>query len=397
VRVSEIRGSAVTAVIEDATPVVRSTETPDTGDDGAVSAPHHGGEVTDHAVGAPSPVASVADRLSAAVAVAHQAGAPSVFLRVDDCREGWSWSGAAGTLARDGGDPVSIDTAFRIASITKSATAALALGVVADRTLPLDEPLAASPGAEIARELPHGGRLTLRHLLAHTSGLANYSTDPDFRRRLLADPRRSWAPTELLAEIRRIGAVDAPGERFSYSDSGYVVAGLVVECALGVPLHVALRRHLFDPAGMDTTWLEGHEQPRARAVAHHYDGDLDLSELTPTWDWAGGGLVSTLADLARHARSVIARGAAAAGALAEMRAWTAGVTFPPESPAQYERYGLGLGEQAFAGVRLVGHTGFIGSFIWWWPDRDVVLVGTHNRRDVDRRPLIEAAIRAANA
>jgi D-alanyl-D-alanine carboxypeptidase len=307
---------------------------------------------------------------------------------------GWSWSGAAGTLAQDGGQAVSINTPFRIASITKSVTAALALGLVADGVLQLDTPLAASDAGEIVRQLPHGEQLTLRHLLAHTSGLVNYSFDDAFRRRLMSDPRRPWTADELFAEIRRIGAVGAPGEGFSYSDSGYVVAGLIIQRALGQPLHVAMRRYIFDPVGMDGTWLEGHEEPLGPAVAHHYDGAIDLSEITPTWDWAGGGLVSTLADLARYTREVIRSGSRSTGPLAEMRAWTAGATFPPASLPHYDRYGLGLGEETFAATDLVGHTGFIGSFIWWWPQSDIVLVGTHNRRDVDRRPLIEAVIDA---
>ncbi len=340
---------------------------------------------------APEPVAA---RLSAAVKATRNAGAPSALLRVEDCRAGWSWSGAAGTLAQDGGQAVSDNTPFRIASITKSVTAALALRLVADGVLQLDTPLAASDAGEIVRQLPHGEQLTLRHLLAHTSGLVNYSFDDDFRRRLMSDPQRPWTADELFAEIRRLGAVGAPGEGFSYSDSGYLVAGLIIQRAVGQPLHVAMRRYIFDPIGMDGTWLEGHEEPLGPAVAHHYDGAIDLSEITPTWDWAGGGLVSTLVDLARYTREVIRGECRSGGPLAEMRAWTPGATFPPASLPHYERYGLGLGEETFAAADLVGHTGFIGSFIWWWPKSDIVLVGTHNRRDVDRRPLIEAVIDA---
>ena len=292
---------------------------------------------------------------------------------------------------------MSTESPFRIASVTKSVTAALSLRVVADGYLQLDIPLAASDAGEIVRGLPHGERLTLRHLLAHTSGLTNYSFDADFRRRLMSDPQRAWTPSELLAEIKRIGAVASPGERFSYSDSGYVVAGLVIERALGLPLQVAMRRHVFDPVGMDATWLEGHDEPRDRAVAHHYDGELDLSEITPTWDWAGGGLVSTLADLAKYAREIVRNGSQPGGPFSEMRAWTPGVTFPPGSSPHYDDYGLGLGTDAFARTELLGHTGFIGSFIWWWPERDIILVGTHNRRDVDRHPLIEAVVNAVRA
>jgi D-alanyl-D-alanine carboxypeptidase len=340
---------------------------------------------------------AVASALAGAVREAHEAGAPSALLRVDDLREGWSWSGASGTLACGDGVPVSADASFRIASVTKCFTATLALGLVADGALALDDPLTSSPARRLVAEMPDGDRLTLRHLLAHTSGLANYSVAHEFRRRLLADPLKPWSPVELFAEVRRLGAEAAPGERFAYGDSGYVLAGLVIEKLLDTPLHEALRERILDPAGMATTWLEGHEPARAEPVTHHYDGDQDLTQITPTWDWAGGGYVSTLGDLVRFARAMIDQTVLAPGVTAEMAAWTPGARFPPHSPAQYEQYGLGLGTGTFAGARLLGHTGFVGSFVWWWPARKVILAGTTNRRGVDRRPMIEAAVRAIAA
>jgi D-alanyl-D-alanine carboxypeptidase len=343
------------------------------------------------------PPGPVRARLWAAVEAAQRSGAPSALLRVDDCRDGWSWSCAIGTLTQDGDEPVSIDTPFRIASVTKNATAALALRLVADGVLQLDTRLAATEAAEVVLRLPQGEQITLRHLLAHTSGLVNYSFDGDFRQRLMSDPGRPWTPAELLTEICRVGNLGAPGERFSYSDSGYVVAGLIIERALGLPLHAALREYVFDPIGMDATWLEGHDEPRGRALAHHYDGQLDLSEITPTWDWAGGGLVSTLADLTRYTRETIRDGVQPGSPFSEMRSWTPDVSFPSTNSPHYKRYGLGLGKETFADTDLLGHTGFIGSFIWWSPERDLVLVGTHNRRDVDPRSLIQAVVQAVSA
>jgi len=344
----------------------------------------------------PAP-ASVGATLLSALDVAHRSGAPSALLRVDDFRDGWSWSGAVGTISRDGAEPVSAETPFRLASVTKNATAALALQPVADGLLELDTRLATTEAAEIVLSLPQGDRMTLRHLLSHTSGLVNYSFDADFRERLMSDPGRAWTPSELLAEIRRLGTASVPGERFSYSDSGYVVAGLVMEQVLGLSYRAALRRYVFDPIGMDGTWLEAHDEPRGHGLAHHYDGEFDLAEITPTWDWAGGGLVSTLADLARYTQKIIRDGAEVGGDLSEMRAWTPNVSFPSTGSPHYQRYGLGLGEETFAGTDLLGHTGFIGSFIWWWPERDVVLVGTHNRRDIDPRALVEAVVRTLSA
>jgi D-alanyl-D-alanine carboxypeptidase len=70
---------------------------------------------------------------------------------------------------------------------------------------------------------------------------------------------------------------------------GYVIAGILVEQATGRPLHEVYRELVFDPLGMDSTWLEGHEPARKPDAAHHYSGELDWTTIAPTIDWAGAG------------------------------------------------------------------------------------------------------------
>jgi D-alanyl-D-alanine carboxypeptidase len=77
-----------------------------------------------------------------------------------------------------------------------------------------------------------------------------------------------------------------------------VICGILVKEITGQPLHEVYREYVFDPPGMVSTWLEGHEDSRTPEVAHHYSGDIDWTTISPTIDWAGGGLVSTVADLA---------------------------------------------------------------------------------------------------
>jgi D-alanyl-D-alanine carboxypeptidase len=95
-----------------------------------------------------------------------------------------------------------------------------------------------------------------------------------------------------------------PGRGFEYCDTGYVVTGILVEQAAGRPLHEGHREVVFGPAGMDSTWLEGHEPARMPEAAHHYSGELDSTTISPTIDWAGGGLVTTAPDLARFVRAL---------------------------------------------------------------------------------------------
>jgi D-alanyl-D-alanine carboxypeptidase len=218
------------------------------------------------------------------------------------------WAGAAGYLARCSSRALRPDDAFRAASVTKSMTATVAVGLARQGRLALDEPLAdqLAPGLLGRwRALDAFPRTTPRQLLAHTSGLPNYFTDQAFAARLRAEPGRAWRPVELVDHAAAYGTPRfPPGRGFEYCDTGYVVAGILVEQVTGRPLHEVYRELVFDPLGMDRTWLEGHEPARTPEVAHHYPGELDWTAISPTIDWAGGGLVTTAPDLARFVRAL---------------------------------------------------------------------------------------------
>jgi D-alanyl-D-alanine carboxypeptidase len=340
---------------------------------------------------------AVSARLQAAVEAQVAAGAPGALARIEAPRAGLVWGGSAGYLARGSGRALRPDDAFRAASVTKSVTAAVAVRLAHQGRLALDEPLAGQLAPELLarwRALDALPRTTPRQLLAHTSGLPNYFTDQAFAARLREDPGRAWRPAELVDHAATYGTPRfPPGRGFEYCDTGYVVTGILVEQATGQPLHEAYRELVFDPAGMDTTWLEGYEPARQPEAAHHYTGELDWTTISPTIDWAGGGLVTTAPDLARFVRALWSEQIIGSRALGELTRWTPGASFPPGHMLRYERYGLGMGANTVEGVELLGHTGFIGAFVFHAPQYDAVLAGTHNDSQVDRWPLVAALCR----
>jgi D-alanyl-D-alanine carboxypeptidase len=136
--------------------------------------------------------------------------------------------------------------------------------------------------------------------------------------------------------------------------------------------------------------MEGHEPGRRQEVTHHYTEELDWTTISPTIDRAGGGLVTTAPDLARFVRALWAGQILDPSGLAELTRWTPGASFPPGHMLRYQRYGLGMGSITVEGVDLLGHTGFIGAFVFYAPEYDAVLVCTHNASHVDRWPLVAA-------
>jgi D-alanyl-D-alanine carboxypeptidase len=230
------------------------------------------------------------------------AGSPGALALVDD---GSSRREAASGLAvLRGRVPLHARDRFRIGSITKTFVAVVVLQLVDEHRLRLGDTLERwLPGL-----VPGGGRITVRELLGHTSGLADYASDAAFVRRTLAQPRRRWAPRELVRVALARGPVARPGERFAYASTNYVLLGMVVERASGTSLEPQLRSRIFAPLGLrDTTFAPG---PRIQGrYAHGYapsehDGIIgnlatarDRSGVGTSWVWAAGAIVSTASDL----------------------------------------------------------------------------------------------------
>jgi CubicO group peptidase (beta-lactamase class C family) len=206
-------------------------------------------------------------RLLAAVEAQVAAGSPDAVASIEALRAGLVWAGSAGRLVRGASRDMRAEDAFRVASVTKSVTAAVAVRLAGERRLALDEPLAdqLAPGlVERWRAFDALPGTTPRQLLAHTSGVPNYFREESFAARLREDPGRTWRPVDLVDHA----AAHArwrfpPGRSFEYSDTGYVIAGILVEQTTGRRLHEVYRNCVFDPLGMDTTWLEGMSR-RAR-------------------------------------------------------------------------------------------------------------------------------------
>jgi D-alanyl-D-alanine carboxypeptidase len=140
---------------------------------------------------------------------------------------------------------------FRVGSITKTFVATVALQLVGERRLALEDTVERwLPGV-----VPDGERITVRQLLNHTGGLFDFGGDGDFVTQAVRDPLRVWRPREIVAIATAHPPTFAPGAGWSYSDTNYVVLGLIVEAATGHPLAGELRRRIFVPRRLRATTL----------------------------------------------------------------------------------------------------------------------------------------------
>lgn len=246
----------------------------------------------------------------------------------------------------DDGTPVGAETAFLIASITKMFTATATMLLVQSGAVQLDAPI-----GDHLTDIPAPWRaLTARQLLTHTSGLESHS-DFDTPPCAPSPDIRSDTPAAVIAEISCLPLAFPPGTDWAYSDTGYLLLGLLIEQASGVSYEAFLQRDVFGPLGMRQTRLMAPiGTPDDRAVGYMWvDGQfVHGPDLSPVVEGASGGLVSTVDDLARF------DGALARGDLLPTAVWDE--MWQPVTVGS-ARYGMGFGLRPVGGARQVGHTG----------------------------------------
>ncbi|MEU1862755.1 serine hydrolase domain-containing protein [Streptomyces gardneri] len=286
------------------------------------------------------------------------AGVPGAVAEVRDGRG--VWRGSSGTADLGSGRAAKAGDRFRAGSVTKSFTATLVLQLVAEGRVGLDDTVE----EHLSGVVPNGGHITVRQLLHHTSGLANY-TDVLLRK---PDPvrdaqRATYTPRELIALVADAPNRPAPGTVWEYSNTNYVVLGLLVEDITGRSLRHETERRILRPLRLSGTsfpttahlagsrlhgyeWLDGRGPGAA---------PTDLTEFSPAAYWATGTLISTTHDLNTFYKALFDGRLLPSRLVKEMRA-----TQPmnPERPGR--SYGLGLEGNAHtcpADGPVLGHTG----------------------------------------
>jgi D-alanyl-D-alanine carboxypeptidase len=187
--------------------------------------------------------------------------------------------------------PMTAADRFRLASVTKSMVAAVALQLVADGRLSLSDTVDRwEPGL-----LAHGGDITVAELLGQTSGLPAFQSTRAFARLQGSPP-----PQKLVDMVAQAPLMFAPGSRSWYSNTNYLVLGMILQKVSHEPLAALLQHRLFDPLGLHSAGLAA-TRVNTPPLAHGYDHgrDVTFTAADLTWLWAAGGVVANAQDVAR--------------------------------------------------------------------------------------------------
>ena len=215
---------------------------------------------------------------------------------------------AAGTTTYGGSDPVRPDALWQIGSNTKAFTSVLLLQLEAEGELSIDDPI-----GEWLPQYPQWGAVSIRRLLNMTSGIATYDETPAFRADYTADPQRELSPERLVGYV-----VDAPATSgYSYSNTNYVLAEMLIEEVTGESYSHELRTRLIEPLGLCDLYYRPHLYPSwvtDREPAGYYADDSkpewlsmvgrDTSHDSLSWARGAGGIISTLEDMTRWERAL---------------------------------------------------------------------------------------------
>ena len=239
------------------------------------------------------------------------------------------FTAASGTTQLGARNRPGADTHFRIASNTKTMTAAVILQLAQEGKLSLSDPV-----SKYVPGVPNGDNISIAQLLEMRSGLYNYTSAPELAVTVDRDPTKIWTPAELLAIAFSRPPNFAPGTRYEYSNTNYALLGLIIERMDGRPLATAMQQRLFKPLGMQHTVLPASTSNSiSEPYSHGYlygsssvalygappysleekvaarDGTLqptDYTNVNHSVAAASGGVISTASDLATWIQALVA-------------------------------------------------------------------------------------------
>ncbi|UCG92992.1 MAG: beta-lactamase family protein [candidate division WOR-3 bacterium] len=306
------------------------------------------------------------------------------------------WKGAAG-MADGKKEAMTADHKIKIASIGKTFTATVVLQLIEEGYLNLDDtidkfldnPIVKLDSLHIYEGIAYGRQITIKQLLSHTSGIADYMEDPRFIPDVIEHPQTSWSPSKILGKYYEYQTNEKtlfpPGEDFNYSDVNYVLLAMIIEHVTGATLQSQLKTRIFDRLGMKNSYLEYYEKPRGnKPLSHAYLSTIDLvTDINTSMDWGGGGIVSTCEELNTFFRALVdgklfKKESTLRQMLAAADEGRGGIDYD---------YGLGIMKRSLHSLTFYGHGGAYDCDVFYCPEKNISVcmslnqMNTHGKRD----------------
>lgn len=298
---------------------------------------------------------------------------------------------SAGFLDDAKKNPVSKNQPFHIASVGKIFTSVLILQLVESGKIKLETPVVKILSSDVLKDLftfngfDYSEKVTVEHLLSHRSGIADYfesmdKNDKSLLEEIQKNPDKFWTPKEIL-EFTRLNkkAIAKPDEKYFYSDTGYILLGLIIEKITNKSFEKNLQEKIFTPLGMKNSYMYLRSEPidksKLAALSTMMLGEKNVTNYkSVSADWAGGGIISTTQDLLLFQQALIQ------GKLVSIPTYNSMLGKNKFMDGIY--YGKGLMTVRFHDMSFLmpntpdlnGHSGLLGTLCFYSPEYDTYII-----------------------
>lgn len=259
--------------------------------------------------------------------------------------------------------PNTPQTKYRLGSLTKQFTAMAVMELQEKGLLNVSDPI-----KKYLPDYPGGDKITIHHLLTHTSGIPNFTSFPEYKKLMI----RPLSVEEVIAKFKDKPLDFSPGEKFSYSNSGYILLGYLVEKISGKPYGEYVKENIFDPLNMKNTGYDYHDpiiNSRAAGYSLNEGKLINASYIDMKIPGGAGGLYSTVEDLYLWDRALYTEKLVSQSSLKKM--------FKPFK----DNYGYGWQIDKLFGHKRISHSGGINGFVTnisRYPDDDACIIVLSN-------------------
>ncbi|MGG2065455.1 serine hydrolase domain-containing protein [Bacillus sp. S14(2024)] len=289
-----------------------------------------------------------------------QFGFPGILAKTSE--GGKTWGYAAGVANLSTKKPMKTDFRFRVGSVTKTFTATVVLQLAGENRLNLDAPLEKWLPGVIQGNGYDGKQITIRQILNHTSGIADYLKSKDVD---MMNTKKTYTAEEIVKIGLSLPPDFAPGKGWSYSNTGYVLLGILIEKVTGNSYAEEIENRIIEPLELSNTFLPGNSSviPGTKHARGYIqpDGASELKDVTyynPSIASSAGDMISTADDLNKFFSSLLG------GKLLKEQQLKQMLTTVPTGRAEINGYGLGIYETKLpSGASIWGHTGGIPGFV----------------------------------
>lgn len=272
--------------------------------------------------------------------------------------DGQGWTGTSGTAKQGTDQAITAADHTRIGSITKTVTATVVLQLISEGKLSFDDVV-----DKFVKGMPNGSTATIRNLLQMQSGIPTYTANEKVINKWAKNPQAAWTPQQLADSVKGEKPMFKPGEAFFYSNTNFVLLGMIIEQVTGKSIADNFQERVFTPLGLDQTSVPGSSttipSPFLSGVSEQADPDGTVKDATnwnPSFAFTAGELISTIDDLHKWGVALGTGEKILSPEMQKLRVESVNTTVPPNQPTR--SYGLGIVNTD----GWLGHTGEIPGY-----------------------------------